>query len=62
MFKQITNLAGGEYYLIASLLIFMIFFIIVGIYIFKLSKGHITLMSNMPIDEPSSQSNQYEEV
>lgn len=60
MFKQIKDLAGGEFYLIASLLIFMVFFIMVGIYLFKMSKTHIAEMSNLPISEP--QPNEYEEV
>jgi len=51
MFNQIKNLAGGEIYLISSLLMFMVFFIIVGIYLIKLSKKHIEIMSNMPIQE-----------
>jgi hypothetical protein len=51
MFKQITNLAGGEYYLIASLLIFMVFFLMVGIYLVKMNKPHIVEMSNMPFND-----------
>ncbi|WP_113661461.1 hypothetical protein [Pedobacter nanyangensis] len=60
MFKQIKDLAGGEFYLIASLLIFMVFFIMVGIYLIKMNKTHIVEMSNLPINEP--QPNEYEEV
>ena len=51
MFKQITDLAGGENYLIASLLIFLVFFIIVAIYVIKMSKSYVTEMKNMPIIE-----------
>ncbi|RZL47773.1 MAG: hypothetical protein EOP00_10960 [Pedobacter sp.] len=51
MFKQIKDLAGGEHYLIASLLIFMVFFILVGIYLLKLNKNHISIMSNLPIED-----------
>ncbi len=60
MFKQITDLAGREMYLIVSLLIFMVFFFIVGVYLFKMSKVHIAEMSNLPINE--TQSNEYEKV
>lgn len=60
MFKQIKDLAGGEFYLITSLLIFMVFFILVSIYLVKMSKTHITEMSNLPINEP--QPDEYEEV
>ncbi len=60
MFKQIKDLAGGEFYLIASLLIFMAFFIMVAIYLIKMNKTHIVEMSNLPINEP--QPDEYEEV
>ncbi len=52
MFKQIKDLAGGEYYLITSLLLFMVFFILVGVYLIKLNKNYIKQMSQMPIEEP----------
>ncbi|MCY1532114.1 hypothetical protein D9M68_673630 [compost metagenome] len=58
MFKQITDLAGGEIYLIFSLIMFMVFFMLVGIYIVRLSKNHINLMRNMPIDEHQTQQNE----
>ncbi len=60
MFKQIRDLAGGEVYLIVSLIIFMIFFLIVGVYLIKMNKAHIVEMSNLPINEP--QFNEHEEV
>lgn len=59
MFNQIKDLAGGELYLISSLIMFMVFFIIVGIYLLKLNKKHIELMSELPIQE--NQSIGYEE-
>ncbi|RNL56065.1 hypothetical protein [Pedobacter jejuensis] len=59
MFNQIKNLAGGEMYLILSLLMFMAFFIIVGIYLLKLSKQHIKIMSELPIQD--NQPEGYEE-
>lgn len=59
MFKQINNLAGGEFYLITSLLIFLVFFIMVSIFIIKLSKSHISMMSNLPIEDQQTPS--YEE-
>lgn len=54
MFKQIKDLAGGEYYLITSLIIFMVFFILVGVYLLKLNKNYINQMSQMPINEPQT--------
>ena len=58
MFKQIKDLAGGELYLITSLLIFMLFFILVGIYLITMKKNYISQMSQMPIDEPQSKQNE----
>ncbi|WP_316829651.1 hypothetical protein [Pedobacter aquatilis] len=51
MFNQIKDLAGGEFYLISSLLLFMVFFVIVGIYLLKLSKKHIETMRSLPVQE-----------
>lgn len=61
MFKQIKDLAGGELYLILSLLLFMVFFIGVAVYLFKLSKNHVTLMSNLPMNDQTSQTLTHEE-
>ena len=55
MFNQIKDLAGGELYLITSLLLFMVFFIIVGIYLLKLSKTHVSEMSNLPIEDQDAE-------
>ncbi|QNN44260.1 hypothetical protein [Pedobacter roseus] len=59
MFNQIKDLAGGEIYLITSLLMFMVFFVIVGVYLLKLNKKHIEVMSEIPLQE--NQPNVYEE-
>lgn len=59
MFKQIKDLAGGEYYLITSLLIFMVFFILVALYLMKLNKNYVNKMSQMPINEPQTTSDEY---
>ncbi|RZK92529.1 MAG: hypothetical protein EOO98_02810 [Pedobacter sp.] len=50
MFKQLKDLAGGEFYLITSLIIFMVFFFIVAVYLYKMSKSHIQIMSNLPFE------------
>lgn len=49
MFKQITNLEGNEWYLITSLWIFLLFFIIVTILIIKMRKQHSSYMSRLPL-------------
>jgi predicted PurR-regulated permease PerM len=41
MFKQITNLHGDELYLIISLWIFIVFFVIVGMMLFFMKKDHV---------------------
>lgn len=58
MFKQIKDLAGGEFFLISSLLIFMVFFILVTIYLIKLNKHYISLMSNLPIEDNQIEENE----
>jgi formate hydrogenlyase subunit 3/multisubunit Na+/H+ antiporter MnhD subunit len=59
MFNQIKDLAGGEFYLITSLIMFMVFFLVVGLYLLKLSKTHINAMSQLPIED--TQTNRHEE-
>lgn len=54
MFKQIQDLSGGEIYLIISLFMFMVFFIGVAVYLFRLSKKHVSKMSNLPIEDTKS--------
>ncbi|MFC3559187.1 hypothetical protein [Pedobacter jamesrossensis] len=51
MFEQLKNLAGREYYLISSLLLFLVFFIIVSIYLIKLNKKHVDVMSELPLKD-----------
>lgn len=51
MFKQITSLNGDEWYLIASLWIFLLFFIGVAIYLVKMNKGFADYMKNRPFNE-----------
>lgn len=51
MFKQITNLNGDEGYLLFSLIMFMVFFIVVTIALIKMNKKHIDYMSDMPMEE-----------
>lgn len=51
MFRQITDLNGDERYLIFSLLIFLIFFIVVGIMLIRMKKDYSDHMSAMPLEE-----------
>jgi len=51
MFKQITNLEGNEWYLITSLWMFLLFFLIVAILIIKMRKQHSSYMSRLPLTD-----------
>lgn len=54
MFKQfIQNFADSRIYLITSLWLFLIFFILVAIMLFRMNKKHIEYMSNLPLNEDS---------
>lgn len=55
MFKQITDLSGNEWYLIASLWIFLLFFITVGIRLFRMRKDDVDYMKGMPMDDGERQ-------
>jgi hypothetical protein len=57
MFKQITNLQGDEIYLMTSLWIFLIFFIVVGLMLFFMKKDYIQYMKELPFDESEPKSN-----
>lgn len=52
MFKQfIQNFADSQVYLISSLWLFLIFFILVAIMLFRMNKKHIEYMGNLPLNE-----------
>lgn len=52
MFKQfIDNTIGADVYLITSLGIFLVFFIIVTVMLFTMNKKHISYMSDLPLND-----------
>ena len=52
MFKQFTeNINGNQAYLIASLGIFLVFFIVVTILLIRLRKSHVDHMSDLPLED-----------
>ena len=51
MFKQITDLQGDEIYMIVSLWIFIVFFVIVGIMLFYMKKDYINYMKEIPFED-----------
>lgn len=58
MWKQITNLNGDEMYLIISLWIFFVFFIVVAIMLFTMRKDFVQYMKNIPLDGDLEQENE----
>ncbi len=52
MFKQFTeNISGHEAYLLFSLGIFLVFFIVVTIILIRIRKPHINYMSDLPLND-----------
>ncbi|MVN90584.1 hypothetical protein [Mucilaginibacter aquatilis] len=50
MFKQFTeNVSGNQIYLLVSLAIFLVFFIVVSIMLIKSRREHNDYMSDMPL-------------
>jgi len=57
MFKQfIQNIEGPQVYLLSSLVIFLVFFIVVTLLLFYMSKQHINYMSDMPLHDTDVES------
>ena len=52
MFRQLLDkVQGADVPMITSLLIFFVFFLMVGAYLFIIDKKHIQYMSNLPLEE-----------
>ncbi|HTE00117.1 MAG TPA: hypothetical protein VK668_12570 [Mucilaginibacter sp.] len=52
MFKQFTeNIQGNQVYLLFSLGIFLVFFIVVTIMLIRMRKHHVEYMSELPLEE-----------
>ena len=52
MFKQFTeNITGNQGYLISSMGIFVVFFIVVTVMLIKLRKKHVDYMSDLPLED-----------
>ena len=55
MFKQfLENVDGNQGYLLSSLGIFLLFFILVGVYILTIKKDEIKYMSELPLNSEST--------
>jgi hypothetical protein len=56
MFKQFIDEAqNAQIYLLSSLAIFLIFFIVVTIMLFYMRKQHVEYMSDMPLHDTNSE-------
>jgi hypothetical protein len=56
MFKQfLENAEGNQGYLLSSLGIFLLFFILVGVFVLTMKKDEITYMSELPIKEDNDE-------
>jgi cbb3-type cytochrome oxidase subunit 3 len=52
MFKQFTeHIDGNQVYLIFSLFIFLVFFIVVTFLLLRLRKQHVDYMSEIPLND-----------
>ncbi|GGB18354.1 MULTISPECIES: hypothetical protein [Mucilaginibacter] len=57
MFKQFTeHISGAQGYLLFSLGIFLVFFIVVAILLFRLRKQHVDHMRNLPLKDSHGES------
>ena len=56
MFKQfIQNFTDSRIYLISSLWLFLIFFILVAVMLYRMKKKHIEYMRNLPLNDKNDQ-------
>ncbi len=52
MFRQLLNtVQGADIPMISSLIIFFIFFILVGFYLLIIDRSHLKYMSNLPLND-----------
>jgi len=52
MFKQFTeNISGNQVYLLSSLGLFLVFFIVVAFLLIRIRKNHIDHMSALPLND-----------
>lgn len=52
MFKQfISSIPGADVYMIFSLLPFLLFFLLVGVYLVLMDRGYRETMENLPLND-----------
>jgi len=56
MFKQFTeNISGNQAYLLFSLFIFLVFFILVTVLLLRMRKQHGDYMSDIPLNDSTTE-------
>ena len=56
MFKEVLqSIEGVEFFTIVSMLLFILFFIGMTIWLFKVDKNYIKTMSDLPLDEENNE-------
>jgi len=56
MFKQfLENAEGNQGYLLSSLAIFLVFFILVGVFVLTMKKEEIKYMSELPLNDENDE-------
>ncbi|MDB5145497.1 MAG: hypothetical protein JWQ66_4210 [Mucilaginibacter sp.] len=59
MFDQfVKDVSGEQIYLIFSLWIFLVFFVVVSFLLFITKKQHVAYMSDLPLDDGTADSTQ----
>jgi len=52
MFEQFTKgLSGSQVYLISSMIVFVVFFVVVTVVLIRLKKQHINHMGQLPLED-----------
>ena len=60
MFKEVLqSIEGVEFYTIVSMIIFILFFIGMTIWLFKVDKKYIKTMSELPLNEENNEVNNF---
>ncbi|MFD1141433.1 hypothetical protein ACFQ4C_09945 [Larkinella insperata] len=55
MFKQfISKIPGADLYMVGSFVTFLAFFLLVGLYLVLVDKKYVRQMSQMPLDESTT--------
>jgi cytochrome c oxidase cbb3-type subunit IV len=60
MFKEVLqSIEGVEFYTIVSMIIFILFFIGMTIWLFKVDKKYLKVMSELPLKEQNNEVSNY---